>query len=774
MVDDEPRRFRHTNVEIPKRAGKVYDLEMFDAKFFDIPRKEAHTMDPQLRVLMEHAYECVLDAGINPESLRGSRTAVIVGACFAESEKHWFYDKVVDGISVLLTCTRSMLAHRISSFMDLRGPSISLDTACSSSLYAVDLGFSLMRSGQCDSVIIGTANLILHPYCTLQFARLGVLASDGYCRPFDNNASGYTRSESISCIFLQKAKDAKRVYSSLLYSKTNCDGYKQEGITYPSGAMQTKLLNEFYSEAGVKPETIDYVEAHSTGTVVGDPEECAALDSIFCTNRTKPLPVGSVKSNIGHTEPGAGICSIVKAMLAFETGYIAPNINFSTLRTTIESLREKRLQVVTDVQKLDGPLIGINGFGFGGANAHSLYKRNKKEKINYGIPNDKLPRLVLWSGRTEKAVNTIFDTITDRPLDAEYIGLIHNVQRESIPGMIYRGFGLFNHVNGMNANCLTRDIKRYGGYKRPIAWIFSGMGSEWQGMGSSLLSIPIFRKAIEKCQKALDNKNVNLFDILTLNKFDDILSSAIGMASIQIGLVDILNELKIKAEYFVGHSLGELGCAYADDCLTAEQMILAAYAFGKISNEMSNLNGLMAEVNAGYRKISHLIPDSIEIAHFNSLNSCAITGQFDDVNKFLDILKSNKISTKIIPNSNIPYHSKYALKMSEKFLKELKEIIIEPKIKSNKWLSSSIQKSDWNSNENKFCSAEYFANNIIKSVFFDKTCSAMPNNVLTIEIAPHGLLQKAISTSMPLAANVNLLEQYNDDSVQYLLNSLGK
>lgn len=774
MVDDEPRRFRHTNVEIPKRAGKIYDLEMFDAAFFDIPRKEAHTMDPQIRILMEHAYESILDAGVNPESLRGSNTAVIVGACFAESEKHWFYDRVVDDISVILTCIRSMLAHRLSAAMDLRGPSIALDTACSSSLYAIDLAFSLMRSGQCDSVIIGTSNLILHPYCTLQFARLGVLASDGYCRPFDENASGYTRSEANSCIFLQKAKDAKRIYSSLLYSKSNCDGYKEEGITYPSGAMQKKLLNEFYSEVGIKPELIDFVEAHSTGTVVGDPEECAALDSVFCANRTKPLPVGSVKSNIGHTEPAAGICSIVKAMLAFESGYIAPNINITKVRSTIESLQKKRLEVVTDVQKLDGPLIGINGFGFGGANAHSLYKQNHKEKINFGIPDDKLPRLVLWAGRTIEAVNSIFDKITDKPLDAEYIGLIHNIQRKSIPAMFYRGFGLFNHVNGKNANCLTRNIKRYGGYKRPIAWVFSGIGSEWQGMGSSLLNIPIFRKAIEKCQKALDDKNINLFEILTLKKFDNILSSAIGLVAMQIGLVDILVEVEVKPEFFVGHSLGELGCAYADGCLTAEQTILSAHAFGRLSNEMSHSNGLMVDVSTGYRKISHLMPNSIEVAHFNSPDSCTITGQFDDVKKFVEILKSKKIITKIILNSNIPYHSKYASELSEKFLKELKKIIPEPKLKSDKWLSSSIPKSDWNKNENKFGSAEYFANNLIKSVLFDKTCSAIPNNALTIEISPHHHLQKAISKSMPLAANVNLLEQYNSDSVQFLLNSLGK
>lgn len=300
MVDDDERRWRHTNVEIPRRSGKVYNLDKFDATFFGVHFKQAHTMDPQCRLLVEHAYEAVLDAGINPKDLRGSRTGVFVGACFAESEKTWFYEKMTTGGFGITGCSRAMLANRISYTMGLTGPSFLLDTACSSSMYALDCAFSAIRSGECDAAIVGASNLLLHPYVTLQFARLGVLAPNGYCRPFDNDASGYTRSEAISCLFLQKAKDAKRIYSTVVYSKTNCDGYKEEGITYPSGRMQMKLLTEFYQDIGIEPNTLDYVEAHSTGTIVGDPEECNALDNIFCNGRTKPLPVGSVKSVRAH------------------------------------------------------------------------------------------------------------------------------------------------------------------------------------------------------------------------------------------------------------------------------------------------------------------------------------------------------------------------------------------------------------------------------------------------------------------------------------------
>lgn len=197
---------------------------------------------------------------------------------------------------------------------------------------------------------------------------MGVIAKDGYCRPFDEKASGYTRSESICVMYLQRARDAKRVYANVVYSKANCDGFKLEGITYPSGEIQEALLTEFYDDLQLNPTSVTYVEAHSTGTFVGDPEECKALDNIFCQNRKQPLIVGSVKSNIGHTESVSGACSIAKAILTFENGQIPPNINFDQIRSSITALTEKRMIVCSDTMPFKGDKIAINSFGFGGAN----------------------------------------------------------------------------------------------------------------------------------------------------------------------------------------------------------------------------------------------------------------------------------------------------------------------------------------------------------------------------------------------------------------------
>lgn len=201
-----------------------------------------------------------------------------------------------------------------------------------------------------------------------QTCRLGVIAKDGFCRPFDNKASGYTRSEAICVMYLQRKRDAKRIYANLVYSKVNCDGFKPEGITYPSREMQQTLLTEFYDDLQLDPKTIPYVEAHATGTVVGDPEECKALDNVFCKNRRDPLLVGSVKSNIGHSESASGACSITKVILTFENGLIPPNIHFEEIRPTIPALVEKRMIVCSETTPFKGDKIAINSFGFGGAN----------------------------------------------------------------------------------------------------------------------------------------------------------------------------------------------------------------------------------------------------------------------------------------------------------------------------------------------------------------------------------------------------------------------
>lgn len=645
-------------------------------------------------------------------------------------------------------------------------------------MYAMDSAFTALRNGECDAALVGGANLVMHPYVTLQFARLGVLAPDGYCRPFDVDATGYTRSEAICVMFLQKARDAKRCYSTVVYSKTNCDGYKAEGITYPSGKMQQQLLTEFYEDVRIDPSTVAYVEAHSTGTVVGDPEECAAIDNVFCKGRDGPLTVGSVKSNIGHSESTSGACSIAKVVLAFETGLIAPNINFTRIRPGIPSLEEGRLRVCTEVTPLEGSLVGVNSFGFGGANAHCLLRRNPKAKQNGGAPVDRLPRLVNWSGRTEEAINVFLDAMAARPLDVEYVGLVHGTQVVETPGYLYRGFGLFEYVaGGENARCLHREQQHFSGLKRPVVWVFSGMGSQWCEMGLALMDLPIFRESIHKSHTLLQPLGLDLITIITSSEpqvFDNILHSFVGIAAIQVAIVDVLRALNLQCDHIIGHSVGELGCAYADGALTAEQMVLCAYSRGLVSLQTPVIRGSMAAVGLSYKQIKNMLPPSIEVACHNGPDSATISGPDTDVAAFVAELKGRGVFAKEVQCSNIAYHSKYIAEMGPALLAELRRIIPVPVKRTARWLSSSVPRNRWEQTENQYSSAEYHTNNLLNAVLFEETTLHLPENAITVEIAPHGLLQAILKKSMKQAIHVPLTQRANKNSVAFMLNALGK
>lgn len=776
MIDESESRWRHTNPIIPKRSGKIGGLTKFDATHFRVHSRQADHMDPQSRILLEHAYESVMDAGINPIELSGRRIAVYAGVSFTESEQLVYTD--VEGYYIT-GYSRAMLANRISFAMNLTGPSHVIDTACSSSIYAIDNAYTAIRNGDCEAAIVCAAHLTLHPMITLQFVKLNMVSREGQCRPFDENSSGYVRSEAICCVFLQKKRDAKRVYATLMHSKTNCDGYKDEGIFFPSRRVQKTLMESFYKEINFDTGLIDYVEAHCTGTQVGDPEEVAAIDEVICKkNRTKPLLIGSVKSNLGHSEPSSGLCSIAKVLLAFQTGKIAPNLHFTKPRSTISALVEGRIKVVLETSDLTSPYVAINSFGFGGANAHILLKGNtKREALTNSNENENIPRLVLWSGRTEDSCNVVFDNLTQRPLDPEFLALLQNIQRVPTPSFVNRGYGLFTQQNGGNAICLTREVKHVNDTSQPLVWVFTGMGSQWVGMGKSLMQLPIIKASIEKSHRVLEKKGLNLIQILTSDDpkiFENILHSFVGIAAIQIAIIDVLRALNLKPDYIIGHSVGELGCAYADDCLTAEQMLLCSYYRGLVSVETKVVYGAMAAVGKGYQQLKLQLPADVEIACHNSVNSSTISGPKEAISRFVEVLKSQDVFAKEVPCSNIPYHSKYIAELGPKLLKYLSKVILTPRKRSARWLSSSVPKKNWETPKAQYCSAEYQANNLLNSVLFEETMALLPSSAVTIEIAPHGLLQAILKIGIPASQHIPLTQRGNRNNLAFFLNALGR
>lgn len=237
----------------------------------------------------------------------------------------------------------------------------------------------------------------------------------------------------------------------------------------------------------------------------------------------------------------------------------------------------------------------MNSFGLGGANSHTVLKRHLKEKCNNGLQNDDLYRIVCWSGRTQEALKTIFDEIIKNPLDDEFIGLLQGTQMVTNYANSYRGYGLFRNDRETNkAECVKQHFTHLiNSKKRPVVWSFNGIGSQWPGMGQDLIKIPTFAASIEKLHKILSSKNFDLKKILIDKemKFENVLNSYVGIIAIEIALIDVLKTIGLEPDFMIGHSLGEIGCAYADNCFTAEEAITVAYERGRASNRSKNIEG---------------------------------------------------------------------------------------------------------------------------------------------------------------------------------------
>lgn len=651
-----------------------------------------------------------------------------------------------------------------------------IDDGCCSSIVAVQTAINSICQGECDAALVCATNLVMLPNVSQHFLHFGVLAKSGYSRPFDNAADGYVRSEAIAGVFLQRRKNAKRIYANILKVVSNSDGFKVDGIYHPSGERQSELFKRLYDEIKIDPLDVNFIEAHCTGTKVGDFEECVAIDNIFCENRSVPLLVGSHKSNMGHSEAASGLCAIIKAIYCFETGLIPPNMNYNECRKDVSALVENRLKVCSETMPLEGSLIAVNSFGFGGVNTHTLLKKHATVKA--AKPDDNLATIVTWAGRTHDAVNTVFDKLKSIPIDAEFIGLLHNIQRTQISENLQRGYIVLNSTTSDTVpKTLIEEIACFDEVKRPVVWLFSGMGSQWHGMGRSLLHIQCFRHSIQNCHNILKQFDLDLISIITAEDetvFSNILHSFVGITAIQIALVDLLKLLQVPADFYIGHSVGELAAAYADEALTLKQTIMTSYFRGKVSIDEETIDGRMAAIGLSYNQIKDQLPQNVCVACRNSFNSCTISGPTDEIRHFLLELKSREIFTKEVNCGGIAYHSKYIAKMGSKFLERLKTVIPNKTPRSSKWLSTSIPVHEWYLEYAKFNSAEYHVNNLLSPVYLEETSKLLPTNSIIIEVAPHGLLQGIMRQLFPDAVNIPLTQRNHKNNSAYLMSALGK
>ncbi|CAD5216831.1 unnamed protein product [Bursaphelenchus okinawaensis] len=780
LVTEDDKRWPPGLFDLPKRHGKLSDLKKFDAGFFGVTPKQANFMDPQIRKLLEVAYEAMIDSGTNPQDWRGTKTGVFVGCSASETGGALTQDpEQVTGYT-LTGCVRSMFSNRLSYTFDLRGPSFSVDTACSSSLLALQLAVDAIRQDQCEAAIVAGSQLTLTPTAALQFLKLGMLSPAGSCRSFDQSGDGYCRSEAVAAIILQKQSHARRIYATVVHAKSNTDGYKEQGITFPLGERQADLLEEVYREANVDPNSVYYVESHGTGTKVGDPQEAYAISQVFCSNRTQPLLIGSVKSNMGHAEPASGLASITKLLVAMDRGKIPPNLHFNEPNEYIEGLKEGILKVVTEPTDINGGYIGVNSFGFGGSNTHVILKANEKLKALPEIPEATIPQLVLYPGRTKEAVENIFENVKKHN-ENEYLPyllqLLANQTNLPPKDTPFRGMLMLNRGDGIDP---LIDIQKIPITEhRPIWFVYSGMGSQWPGMAKDLMVVEVFNNSLKRCSEALKPYGKDVYGMLQNDDPEqyknNTLNCMLAITAIQIALTDTLRELGVVPDGIIGHSTGEMGCGYADGALTVEQTMRLAYYRGTCIMNANITNGAMAAVGLTWEQAKERCPEGVWPACHNGADSVTISGDAEKLRKFVEELKAEEVFAKEVDSSGIPFHSPTLEVCREKMLEEMKKVVPEPNPRSSKWISTSIPEENWDDELALYCSADYHTHNACNPVLFYEGLQKIPVSAITIELAPHCLMQAILRRNLQkTCTNVGLMNKTADNQLESFLQAFGK
>lgn len=772
MVTEDDRRWKPGLYGLPKRNGKLKDISHFDASFFGVHPKQANTMDPQLRLILEVAYEAIVDGGLNPTAMRGSKTGVYIGVSGSEAAEAFSRDpEELLGYS-MTGCQHAMLANRLSYFFDFTGPSTSIDTACSSSLLALENAFHAIRHGHCDAALVGGVNLLLKPNTSVQFMKLGMLSPEGTCKSFDSSGNGYCRSEAAVVALLTKRSFAKRVYATVINAGNNTDGFKEQGVTFPSGDMQQRLVRSLYQDANISLEEVEYIEAHGTGTKVGDPQEVNGIVGVFCQSKRDPLLIGSTKSNMGHPEPASGLAALAKVLLSLERGVWAPNLHFNDPNPDIPALTDGRVQVVDRPIPIKGGIVGINSFGFGGSNVHVILRPARKEADAPPATPGPTPRVLQACGRTEAAVNALLEKGQEHASDESFLCLLNDVSAIPPASMPYRGYTL------IGSQSQSKEVQQVPSSARPLWYICSGMGTQWAGMGCSLMQIPDFRESILRSDEALKDTGLVVSRMLMEaddSTFEDTVNSFVGLAAIQIAQIDMLAKLGLKPDGIIGHSVGELACGYADGSLSLKEAVLAAYWRGRCIKEASLPPGGMAAVGLTWAECLERCPQGVVPACHNAEDTVTISGPQEAITKFVSDLKEEGIFAKEVRSAGVAFHSYYMASIAPTLLTALKEVIKEPRLRSSRWISTSIPQPEWESPLAMYSSADYHVNNLVSPVLFHEGLCMVPENAVVVEIAPHALLQAILKRSLKhTCAILPLMKRGHSNNLEFFLSNIGK
>lgn len=636
------------------RAGVLDEIRGFDAAFFGVSPREAEQIDPQQRLLLELAWEAIEDGGAPAARLARETCGVYIGFSGAEYANSRIGDPAAGDAYFMTGTTGSIVANRISYVLDLKGPSFAVDTACSSSLVALDLACQALGRGEIGSALVGGVNLLLTPYPFIGFCRASMLSPTGRCHAFDARADGYVRAEGGGVVLLKPLDQALAsgdpIRGVILGTAVNSDG-RTTGISLPSPHAQAELLRKAYATAGVQPEAISFIECHGTGTQAGDPIELGALGEVIGQERSTPLPVGSVKTNIGHLETASGMAGLLKAVLAMEHRRLPKSLNFERPNPHIPF---DRLNVEVAVEPLVLPngsstlVAGVNSFGFGGTNAHAVLASAPHRARALEAQTAALPPLLI-SARSEAALGELArrwsETLQDVP-DEAAIGLIRGAAR----GRDHHRYRL--SARGGTRSGLAEAIRQRGEAMVALqtaaadgraVFVFSGNGSQWLGMGLDALEhSSAFGDAMARADRLLSPQlGWSVLDRLRASDPENVASTRIAqplLFAVQMGVVEALAEQGLRPAACVGHSVGEIAAAWAAGRLSLEDACRIVVVRSREQERTRGAGSMMAlglSADAAARAVARLGLD-LEVAAINSCGSVTIAGAPDELRQLVE------------------------------------------------------------------------------------------------------------------------------------------
>ena len=661
-------------------AGLIDDVWGFDAGAFGMSPREAEQVDPQQRHLLEVTHDALAHAGIRPSSLAGTHTGVYVGASSVDYGARFFADPAAADVHMMTGNTLSIISNRLSYNFNLHGPSFTVDTACSSSLVALSLAVDAIQQGKVDTAIVAGANLLLSPFSFVGFSRASMLSPTGLCRPFDAAADGYVRAEGVIVLVLRSMAAARqgrnRVHAAILGAAISQDG-RTTGLSLPSADAQRTILEQVYSDAGVAAEDLSFVEAHGTGTRVGDPIEADALGKALGQKRAQPLPIGSVKSNIGHLEPASGLAGVLKTVLALNKGLVPATLHQQAPNSDIP-FDELNLRVLSHAWRLPDRraphLAGVNSFGFGGTNAHVILRSDDAVvSVLSGRKGTSSPPLLL-TAHADKALAEVAAACVDHwPQDPrlvpDFVGAAGH-QRDRLPNRAI--------VRTDSVETLRQEVDRFArgdaspnaltgqalGNDLPVAFVFSGNGSQWAGMGRAAWQADgRFRDALAEVDGHFA-KRAKWSLVKTL--FADDLGPQLRRATyaqplifaLQVATVRVLEDSGLSPSAVLGHSVGEIGAAWAAGCLSLDQALDVVIARSR-HQEQTRGSGAMAALMLGEREARRVVEgarvSAVTVAAVNSWRSVTLSGPSDEIDRVVAAAAELRISARRL-DLDYPFH----------------------------------------------------------------------------------------------------------------------